>query len=179
MFMLANQAMPAEGDCKMPGTRTAPPVDGTGSFARLSIGMIDAQGDIRSVSLIVDAALSAANQEALVDALQTITNASIYEIEFTQVYSGARSVSNASDEVVNSVYSNIVYHVKSSPTSSQRGYVPAPIDAVFVADTDTPDTTNADLAAWFAAVLTAVGVAYTGQSVRYTERREINDAVKF
>ena len=163
----------------MPGTRTAPTVDGTGSFARLSMSLVDAQGDIRSISLIVDAALLPADQEALVAATQLITNASIYNVEFSQVYNGARTTSNAADAVVNSVYSNIVYHVKSSPTSSQRAYVPAPVDSVFIAGTDTPDIVDADLAAWFAEVLGAVGGAYTGQSVRYTERREINDAIKF
>lgn len=163
----------------MPGTRTAPTVDGTGTFGRISMSLVDAQGDIRSISLIVDQAISAANQEALVAATQLITNASVYSVEFTKVYSGARATSNASDTVVNSVFSNIVYHVKASPTSSQRAYVPAPVDAVFVAGTDTPDIVDTDLAAWFGSVLTAVGGAYTGQSVRYTERREVNDAIKF
>lgn len=163
----------------MAGTRTAPTVDGTPDFKRISLSLVDAQGDIRSVSLVVDAATTVATIEALVAALQAVTNASIYEVTVTDVYSGARNTSNASDAVVNSVYSNIVYHIKASPTSSQRGYVPAPIDAVFIAGTDTPDINNADLGTWFAAVLAAAGGAYTGQSVRYTERREVNDAIKF
>lgn len=163
----------------MAGTRTAPTIDGTPDFKRISMRFVDAQGDIRSVSLVADAAVVAATIETLVAETQVVSNGSIYEVEVVDVYSGARSTSNASDAVVNSINSNIVYHVKASPTSSQRGFVPAPIDAVFIAGTDTPDINDADLADWFAAVLAVVGGAYSGQSVRYTERREINDAVKF
>lgn len=163
----------------MAGTRTAPTINGTPSHKRISIRWVDAQGDTRSTSLIADAAVLDATLETLVTTTQAISNGSIYEVEVTDVYSGARQTSNADDAVVNSIYSNIVYHVKASPTSSQRGFVPAPVDAVFDAGTDTPDIANTDLTAWFSAVLAVVGGAYTGQSVRYTERREINDAIKF
>lgn len=163
----------------MPGTRTAGTIDGTPDFKRIGISLVDAQGDSRSISLIADAAVLDATIETMIAELQVITNASIYEVRVEDVYSGARATTNAADAVVNSVFSNIVYHVKASPTSSQRGYVPAPIDAVFIAGTDTPDKDNADLGDWFGAVLAVVGGAYAGQSVRYTERREMNDAIKF
>lgn len=163
----------------MAGTRTAPTVDGTPTFKQVSISLIDAQGDIRSVSLYAKSAATVAEIEAMVAAQQAITNASIYQVSVSDVYNGARQTSNADDAVVNSVYSNIVYHVKASPSDSQRGYVPAPLDALFDAGTDTVDLDNALLGTWFASVLAVVGSSYTGQSVRYTERREINDAQKF
>lgn len=162
----------------MPGTRTAPTVNGTPSFVRISIQMIDYEGDLRSVSYIADAAVTDIQIEALVNTTALATNASVYAVTKSEVYEGARQKGNATEAVVNSVFSNVVYHVKASPTSSQRGYIPAPIEAIFVDGTDDPDPNNLTLTNWFTAVLDAVGGAYSGQSLRYTERREQNDAIK-
>lgn len=162
----------------MPGTRTAPNIGGTPTFKRISIGLIDAQGDLRSLSLIGIAATTVSMVETLVAAIQDASNASIYSCTISDVYEGARSKANALNAPVVSLYSNIVYHVKASPSESQRGYVPAPLSAVFVAGTDTPDSTNTLLITIMAAVDSVVGAAaYTGVSLRYTERREINDSV--
>lgn len=164
----------------MAGTRTAPTVDGTASHIAARIALIDSTGDFRTISLIGAVAdMTNANIEALVVALQAATNASIFSVKVEQVYEGARSKANAVEAVFNNIGDNIVYHVKASPTDSQRGYVPAPLEAVFLADTETPDSGNALLTAWFSAVLACVGSGYTGQSVRFTERRDINDAVRF
>ena len=163
----------------MPGTRTAPdPSVANPNYVRVSLGFIDAEGDLRSISMVADAAVTNAQIQAYADAVADASNASLYSINKTEVWAGAESKGNALNEVNNSVYSNIVYHVKASPTSSQRGYIPAPIADVFVAGTDDPDPNDALIIAFFTATLALAGGAYTGQSLRYTERREQNDAIK-
>lgn len=162
----------------MAGTRTAPTVDGSPVSKSVSIGLIDAQGDVRSISLVAAAGATNAQIEALVAAVQAATNASVWRVTVGEVYNGAESKGNAANAVVESLYSNIVYHVKESATSSQRAYIPAPLETLFNTDTDQPDPTDALLTAWFTAVLAVVGNTYTGQSIRYTERREINDSIK-
>lgn len=160
-------------------TRTAPTVDGTPSAINISMKMVDSVGDVRSVSLYGVAAVTDAQIEALVAATQAATNASIAEVNVTQAYLGAIAKSNADEEVFNNVGDNIIYHVKASPTQSQRAYIPAPLEAVFVDGTEMPDPENALLVTWFASVLAVVGGAYSGVTVRFNERRDLNDAVKF
>lgn len=163
----------------MAGTRTASTVNGTPDFVRSSFRFIDAVGDVKSFSLIMDAAVTDAQIEAVAAAMQAGSNASLYNVEVTQVYDGTRAKSNAVNDDWISVDAHIVYHVKASPTSSQRAYMPAPVAANFVTDTEQPDTAAALQTAWYAAVLAAVGAAYDGVSVRFVETRDINEAVTF
>lgn len=160
-------------------TRTAPTVDGTPSRVRVSMTLIDSVGDIRSVSLYAPNGVTAVEIEALAAALQAATNASLYKVEQSLVYEGAAAKSNADENVFNNIGDNIIYHVKASATDSQRAYVPAPLESVFTPATENPDPANPLLTAWFTAVLGVVGNNYTGVTVRFSERRDINDAVRF
>lgn len=160
-------------------TRTAPTVDGTPTAKHVSIKMIDSVGDTRSVSVYATAAATNAEVEALVAATQAATNASIAEVTVSDVYLGAIAKSNADEDVFNNIGDNIIYHVKASPTQSQRAYIPAPLESVMTDGTEMPDPDNALLVTWFGAVLAVVGGNYVGVTVRFNERRDLNDAVKF
>jgi len=125
-------------------TRTASTVDGTGEFREVSLRWIDAVGDIRSDATIIDAGATDVQIEAVAAAMQAASNASLYAIRVTDVYEGAKSKGNADSAVRESLQDNIVFHAKDSGRVDRRSFVPAPLAAVFVADTETPDEGELD-----------------------------------
>jgi len=161
----------------MPGTRTAGTVDGTGSFKELSVRWIDSVGDIRSDATIIDAAASDAEIEAVAAALVPTSNASLYAIRVTEVYEGAKSKANALSAVRESLQDNIVFHAKDAGRVDRRAFFPAPVAGVFVADTETPDEGDALIITLMAAWETVWAGTFAGVSLRFTERREINEKV--
>lgn len=162
----------------MAGTRTAGTVDGTGSFKEVSVRWIDAVGDIRSDATIVDAAATDVQIEAVVAALQAASNASIYAVRVTEVYEGAKSKANAVSGVRESVQDNVVYHAKDTGRVDRRSFLPAPLQAVFVADTETPDEGDALIVTLMSTWDTVWAGTFAGVSLRFTERREINEKVQ-
>lgn len=161
----------------MPGTRTAPTVNGTPTYITVSLRWIDASGDKRSDSLQAPTAATSAQIEAWATAQQAGSNASLYAVVKEDHYNSVPDKSNALDEPKDSVFDNMVYLAKTTANLSRRGFLPAPIAAVFATGTDQPNPASTELAAIFTAFLALVGAGYTVQSVRYTERREINEAV--
>ena len=160
----------------MPGTRTAPTVDGTPPYKSVSFRFIDSTGDKRSFSVKVPNAVTDVDIEAAVVALQAATNASIHEVTVTQQYAGAALASNALSDVHQSVYDNVVILYKDdSVPISQNGFIPAPLDALTDSD-DNVDTGNATYIAARDAINTILAAGYTAISTRYTERREKNDS---
>jgi len=158
--------------------RTAPTVDGTPDYKLVSLHYIDASGDLRSDSLQVPAAATDAQIEAFAESIADITNSSLYQIKVSFTYNSVADKDDAVDATKDSVYDNLVVLAKTALNLSARSYVPAPEGALFVPGTDQIDPTNADLAVYFAAFLALVGGTYDIVSARYTERREINEAVR-
>jgi len=158
-------------------TRTASTVDGTGEFREVSLRWIDAVGDIRSDATIIDAGATDVQIEAVAAAMQAASNASLYAIRVTDVYEGAKSKGNADSAVRESLQDNIVFHAKDSGRVDRRSFVPAPLAAVFVADTETPDEGDGLIVALMAAWETIWAGTFAGVSLRFTERREINEKV--
>ena len=157
--------------------RTAPTVDGTPDFQTVSLRWIDASGDKRSDSIQVPTAATAAQIEAFAAAMAATSNASLYAVQVTAHYNSVPDKSDAVDEPKDSVFDNLVFLAKTNTNLSQRGFLPAPEGALFVPGTDTIDPANADLATVFTTFLALVGAGYSIVSARYTERREINEAV--
>lgn len=158
-------------------TRTASTVDGTGEFREVSLRWIDAVGDIRSDATIIAAAASDAEIEAVAAAMQAATNASLYAIRVTDVYEGAKSKANADSAVRESLQDNIVFHAKDAGRVDRRSFLPAPLAAVFVANTETPDESDGLIVTLMAAWETLWAGTFAGVSLRFTERREINEKV--
>lgn len=158
--------------------RTAPTVDGSGDFKLVSIHLIDASGDVRSDSIQVPFSATNAQIEAVVDAYNALTNASIYKIEVSEVYNSVADKSDAVDQPKDSVFDNFVFLFKDSMNNSKRGFVVAPVGDAFVSGTDQVDPTNTDIAAYITAMLALIAGTYSLTQIRYTERREINEAVK-
>lgn len=157
--------------------RTAPTVNGTPQFRTVSNRWIDFSGDKRSDSLQTPAGATNAQIEAYAVALGAGSNASLYAVVVEDHYNSVPDKSNAVDEPKDSVFDNLVFLAKTVANASQRGFLPAPVGSMFVAGTDTIDPTNTDLADIFTAFLALVGAGYSIVSARYTERREINEAV--
>jgi len=160
----------------MAGTRTAPTIDAANITGYdFTVRMIDWNGDKRAISLQFTGAAPPAdvNLETYVDALQTITNATVYEARLTAIYAGAVSTANADNAVRVSVYDNVVVSYKDQAARDQfSAYVPAPIVAI-LDQSEQVDNQNADYVAWRNAVNALFGT-YTPDRARFTERIERN-----
>jgi len=157
--------------------RTAPTVNGTPTLKKASLRYIDASADKRADSIDLPASATDAQIEAYAVPIGAASNANLYAVEVTDVYQVQPDKNDAVDAVKDSVYDNLVFLAKTTANLSQRGFVPAPVGSMFVPGTDTIDPADTDLAAIFTAFLALVGAGYSIVSARYTERREINEAV--
>lgn len=160
----------------MPGTSTAPTVDGTPPFQHVSFSFIDSSEDIRSIAIQLPPGATAAQIQAIANQLQSLSNASLFKVSVTASYSSIPDVGNAEPEVHMSVYDNVVVLFKDQLNHSQDIFIPAPTTDLQPTDTDTPD--SAELLALGVAVTAALEQGTTDDwqpvSARYTERREKN-----
>ena len=160
----------------MPGTRTAPTVDGTPPFQYASYQFIDSSEDVRSVGVQHPPGATAAQIEAIGVQLQALSNASLFKITVQAVYGSTPDVGNALAAVHISVYDNVVVLFKDQLNHSQDIFVVAPIADLQPTDSDTP--VPAELTALILAVTNGLEQGTTDDwqavSARYTERREKN-----
>lgn len=157
--------------------RTAPTVNGTPNLRRVSWALIDASGDKRSVSLEIDLAATDINIEAATAAIALATNANIYRVTVEDIYNDLPSVNDADELEENSVFDNIVLLMKDPTNRSQNFFLPAPKRENFVGDSDNPDAGSVMLGDWRDAVNQLAYGTTSAISLRYTERREKNQAV--
>jgi hypothetical protein len=161
-------------------TRTAPTVNGTSPYKRVSFRFIDASGDKNAVSFDVATATTNANIEALAVAYQVASQASLYAIEVTNSYLGAEDTSNATVGQRNSVFQKLVTLVKNVTgiPMSQSVPVPAPASVIMLANADEVDPASTELGDLYTALLAVLGSGWNVISARYSERSETNKAVK-
>jgi len=158
------------------GTRTAPVIDGTPNWKHVSFTFIDASGDTRTVSGDFEAATPDTEIDALADALESASQASLYEVGVRFVYAGAKSKANAVSGTRDSVYDNVAVRFKNAATgAATTQYIPAPAPEIMIASTDNVDVTATEFTDFTTAII-AMAPGYLGASARYTERREINQA---
>jgi hypothetical protein len=160
----------------MAGTRTAPTVNGTPTFKRVSVSYMDVSGDKRSVSYPIGNADTDAEVEALVAALQAGSQATIYRVSVEDVYNSVEDSGNAEAGSRDSVYDNVAVLAKSSANVSRNFFLPAPDPSIMLGDQDQVDPGSTELGAIFTAYL-AVSATFSILSARYTERREINQKI--
>ena len=160
----------------MPGTRTAPTVDGTPPYQTASYQFIDASEDVRSISIQFPPGTTATQINSVGTQLQALSNASLFKIEVKQVYGSTPDVGNALAVVHMSVFDNVVVLFKDQLNHSQDVFVVAPTTDLQPTDSDTPDGT--ELTALILAVTAGLEQGTTDDwqavSARYTERREKN-----
>lgn len=160
----------------MPGTRTAPTVDGTPPYQQVGYQFIDSTEDIRTISVQFPPGTTAAQIEAVATQLQALSNASLFNIEVKAAYKSNPDVGNALAAVHISVYDNVVVLFKDQLNHSQDIFVVAPITDLQPDDSDTP--VAAELTALILAVTNGLEQGTTDDwqavSARFTERREKN-----
>lgn len=156
--------------------RSVGTIDGTPDYFRVSIRWVDANGGVASDAYRVTATNGTnANIEAAIVALAAASNANIYEVEVSSVYSGNPNPSSATDaprESVNDVISTLNKDIASGKT--QEGNIRAPLDALFLTDSNNIDTANTLYDAAKDAVHAMLPTGYQGVSVRFTEHRKTN-----
>lgn len=117
----------------MPGTRSAPTVDGTPTYKSVSASLYDADEGDTTVTFRIDAASTDAEIEAYIVALQAGSNASVYDVRVEDVYQGIGLASNALADDYVSVKDAVRFSNKELSTGAYiRAYLPAPLgDMVF------------------------------------------------
>lgn len=164
----------------MPGTRTAPTVNGTTTHKLVSVRYIDNSGDKKADNYIVPAAATDIQIEALIAALQAGTNASIYEVQVTQLYSGAADKNNGLNAGRSpSIHDYMYFTAKSTnpDNKAKRALVPAPLEVLFVPNSDTLDPTSAEIVAVLTAWTALLGAGWDVAWGSYTESTETNEKV--
>lgn len=162
----------------MPGTRSAPTVDGTPDFLELQFSWIDYVGDRYAMTMLASGTTATpAEIETLSDALQAASNASLWRVRVTQDYQGQMLKSNALEEVWNDAEDVVVIHYK-NPTTRASEYVnfPAPLDDIFIEGTEQVDTADALFTDILAAVAAVLPTGFNPATVRFSKHREINQA---
>jgi len=159
----------------MPGTRTAPAINGTPTYKQLSLRMIDSDGTKRALDYQFPDTVTNLEMNSVMTSLQACMNASIYEAWVSDVYFSNAVSTNALNAVQQSVRQNIVILFRDDVLlKSQEVYIPSPISSLFVTGTKNVDVTNVTYEAYRDFVDTALATDYAPVSVRYTERRQIN-----
>lgn len=159
-------------------TRTAPTVNGTPTFKRVSVTLYDYTGEQRTDSYQLDAAATDVQIEAFVAGLQAITNGTIWRVNVGDVYNSVGDPSNADEEVWEEGSANIVLLAKDATNHSQDWYVPAPDNGLFLEGTENIDPSNTDLGTLMTAIL-AMRSGFSFVSARFTSRRDIGTKINF
>lgn len=158
--------------------RNAPTINGTPTYKEFSIRYLDDSGDVRSVLYKCDPAITDATIEAHVAAAADATSAVIHRVTVSEVYNAVEDATLAVDGEQNSVFDNLVLLFKTAAGASQNVFLPAPVEGVMDGDSDNIDTASALYTDFRDTAEACLLNAFEPVSVRYTERREINDNKK-
>jgi len=131
--------------------RTAPTFDDTPNYRVLSLRLIDASGDKRAEAFEISTTATAAEIEAFIAGYAARTRAVIYAVWDSQVYNSPASAANATEGLKSdSVADGINYLFVGNTNDSEDVRLVAPIDTLFVENTDSLDpTANATTFAQF------------------------------
>lgn len=162
----------------MPGTRTAPTVNGTPAYKVVSLTWYDYTGDQRTDSYQFDADSTALEIEAFAAAMQALSNATLWRIQVKDTYNSVGDSSNALEEVWEEVSQNLVFLAKDSLNNAMDIFVPSPVNSAFLEGTENIDPANADIVALLAATL-PMKTGYSFVSGRFTARRAIGTKINF
>lgn len=163
----------------MPGTRTAPTVDGLAfNFILVSLTWYDYTGEQRTDTYQLDADSSAAEIEAFAAAEQALSNATLWRISVQQVYNSVGDSGNALEEVWENAKDNLVFLLKDAMNNARDFYVPSPVNSAFIEGTEEIDPTSAGIVALLASIL-PMRSGYSVVSGRFSHRKQIGTQIKF
>lgn len=162
--------------------RTAPTVGGTPTYVVVSYLWIDANGQLGSTPYVTTLARATdAVVEAMAVAVGAASNANVYDIVIEQHYASATPNSAAATEAPRESVNDVILTLIRDATSrkTQEVQIPAPLDAIFVTDTNDVDPTNALYQAVNTAANNLVIAAYGFISVRFSEHKKTNKKTRF
>lgn len=168
----------------MPGTRTAPTVGAlTVTENLISLGLVDASGDLFSASLKSQGGEleDMAEIETAAAAYQLSTNASLYEVRHTAIWRGSLNPTNALALYRATIAEgiNMSYRDTDVFNAIANMRLIAPVAETMVASTDTPVyPLVAPLSTLNAALITLIGAGYSLESLQFTGRRERKNNTK-
>ena len=162
---------------KMPNNAGA--VDATPTRKVIHLQFIDSDGKNRTDSYDIPSDATDAEMNALAAAMGAVTNASLWNIGYTNWFNTGQPQKSDADDLTNdSVFDNIVILFKNAAGGSFDYYIPANLESVTMVDgTENPDPTTDEMLALIAAV-EAIHGGYTAFSIRFTERKNVNRSVK-
>lgn len=160
---------------------SAPNVEAAATFARVSFRYIDANGTKDSFSITTSPARATpAVIEGAKDALAAATNVNIYEVTREEVWSAGLAspllALDAPRESAKDVIETLVKQPSSQKT--QYVYIPGPLDALFVPDTNIPDIDNTLYDAVDLAFDLLLPADYVAISVRFAEHQNTGAKVQ-
>lgn len=155
-----------------PAVRTAPAFTAAATYRGITMQLIDASGDKDSAGLLVPIAATAATIEAMAEAYQDATQASLYGIIDSLYREGDADPDNADTLQRNSNAEGINLLFKDIATRMTGPLrLVAPIPAVLQGNQDIPLLSATELSNLIVATL-AVKPSFNFQRAQYTERRE-------
>lgn len=154
-------------------------VDATPTRKILHFQYIDSEGKLRTDSYDLPLDATDAEINALAAAVGATSNASLWNVGYTNWFNTAvASKSDADNNTNDSVMDNVVILMKNTANLSFDFFIPANLEsATMVTDTENPDPTLVEMIAVTDA-LVAIWGGYSPVSMRMSERRKINKAVK-
>lgn len=159
--------------------KTAWDITGDPTTVLVTFKFMDASGDKRSDSFRIPYADYVNGEVSTLGiAMGAATNATMYGVKVTQEWQTVPDKEDAVNAPKDSVQDNIVILLKNAVGDSKRIFIPAPDDAML--DDGASDQVGTGSNPLLLAVANAALAVFTGYSVvsaRYTERREINEAV--
>jgi hypothetical protein len=154
--------------------RTVPTVGGTPSYVLVTMRYIDANGtkDAQSLRTTLARATNAA-VEAWVAKVAAASNANVYEVNIQSIYTANTASPAAATEAPRESAKDVIETLEKDVSSgkTQYSYIPAPLDAMFLAGTQTVDITNTTYTDVNAAVDTLLPTTYAPISVRFAEHK--------
>lgn len=159
-------------------TRSAPTVDGTGSFLNVSLHWIDTAGDVRSDAYMFPTGSLDSAIETFAAAMQLYSNASLWRVDVDMAYNSIPSKANATAAVHESA-DDVLNILEKDPSTQQAQdvVIRAPVTSLFVAGTFDPNPAAAGLDA-IADAFEALTTSTVRVSYRFSEHRDIGKRVR-
>lgn len=154
---------------------SVPDVSATAAtFVRVGFSYIDANSTKDSFSILTTAARATpAAVEAAKDALAAATNANVYEVRIESVWGAGNASPLLAIEAPRESAKDVIETLMKQPSSqkTQYVYIPAPLDELFIPDTNIVDVDNALYDAMDLAFDLLLPADYVPISTRFAEHQ--------
>lgn len=158
------------------GTSTVPTIVAGETGYLITMTWIDDNESEYSSTLVTKASISDVEIQAVVDTAQLASNASLFRVEVTKQWEGAKDAANALSAVHESVADKLRYSLKAIATKGYtHAYIPAPLE-VLVGDNGIVDITQAIYTNWRDAIDDIKLAAFTPLNVAFVQYSKRNDS---